>query len=603
MEILTAIEVSLKYNNAFIFEDLTFSIRKGAKIGLVGINGSGKSSLCRILSQHIEPDQGEVRYAKDLTKAYISQEFKIDSDITAHDYLYQPLEDQDVYKAYLLRLQNLLPLFTIENLETQVQLLSGGQQRQLELIRVLALEPQLLLLDEPTNHLDLVTLINLQTILSQYPGTILMISHDRYFVDQFVDEIWELDRKKLHSHSGNYSDYLEAKEKRQQKDRVEYERRKQELKRELEWVRAGVKARGTKDQGRMKRYFELKAFHEKHIPHDKKLYLPLPKPAPLGNKILAFEDLEIEFPHKKEPKIVTDLNFRFEEGMRLGILGPNGSGKTTFLQTVLGKRKKSGGKLIYGLNTDFNYQDQKRMEIDDDKSILDIISEGNIEMKFGGTKMNVYAYLKKFLFTPDDLKKTIGELSGGQRARVLLAKILKEGGNFLILDEPTNDIDVDTMQALENSLLDFPGCIMLVSHDRFFLDKVCTHVLALEGEGNFTLSQGGYSAYMNKYGDENDFWQKRLQIASKTKVSLNQAILEKPSGPSSKEVRIAKSQQRKLEKQIAEISQEISTKEKVISEPGFFSKKADYIKQHLAQLEGLRKKKELLETEWLSLEV
>jgi ATP-binding cassette subfamily F protein uup len=396
---------------------------------------------------------------------------------------------------------------------------------------------------------------------------------------------------------------LNQKKVRQQTQLKQFEKQKQELRREQEWFREGVRARGTKDQGRLKRYYQLKEAHQNSRPNLENPVLPLPKIQPLGNKILILKNLTVNFigeeRNQRQECIVKDLNLEFEPSFRLGILGANGSGKTTLIQTILGEHSQQSGKIIYGQNTFFNYQDQKRQKLQQETTIIKEISNGNLEMPFGNTKTNVYAYLKKFLFHSQDLTKRIWELSGGQKARVLLAKILKQNGNFLILDEPTNDLDIDTMEALENTLVSFLGCVILVSHDRFFLDRVCTHILALEGEGRYTLSSGGYSRYMQKYGQEQDFWGQQPSRSKATNTPSQKQI--KPTKTSSKDKRKARLELRNLEKDISKCQQKIDKLNQLVVAPDFYQKPSQEIRQILGNLDQQKKYLNSLENRWLEI--
>jgi ATP-binding cassette subfamily F protein uup len=605
--LLTAKDLHLRYGEHIVFENLNFNLLENKKIGLVGINGSGKSSLIRLLAGNLDPDGGEIFKSNDLKIQYLPQDFDL-PDGKCKDYLL-PQKETDTDPFLESRVMEILKNFGFKDLQTDTQSLSGGQQRQIALARTLSQKADLVLLDEPTNHLDFITLLKLQKIIQDYTGTILMISHDRYFLDKTITETWELHNKKLYFHSGNYSNFTKDKNSRQEVELLQFEKRKQELRRELEWVNSGVKARGTKDQGRLNRYFELKGFHDKNKPIWKKPSLPIPKPEPLGNKILILKELEVEMPGESKKTLIKDLDLEFVEGMRLGILGPNGSGKTTLIQTILGNYKPKKGKIIYGQNTIFNYQDQKRQMLDPHKNILQILSEGNIQMEFGNTKTNIYAYLKKFLFTSHDLQKRAENLSGGQKARLLLAKILKQGGNFLILDEPTNDLDVDTMESLENTLTGFEGCLILVSHDRFFLDQICTHVLALENNDKWTFSSGNYTNYIQKYGNENDFWN--------LNGNQNQSINLKTSEPNhnwenlfgknknlvnQKEQRKLKANIRNLEKEIQKQEQILEILNQKIAKADFYQQSSDIIQKSLKKLETEKQKLEEMETNWLELQ-
>lgn len=639
--ILSAKDLNLFYGRQQVLKNLSFSLLEGQKIGLVGINGSGKSSLLKILAEKLEVDSGTIYKPKKLKIAYLNQESTfeqtaISNSLTLREYLL-PHEEILADPFLATRVDNLYQYFRLPNLDCPLNSLSGGQQRQLALLKALSTEADLLLLDEPTNHLDFLTILNLQEILQKHSGTFLLISHDRYFLDKVVTEIWELHNQNLYLHPGNYSLFLARKEERRREEILAYEKRKQELKRELEWVRSGVKARGTKDQGRLQRFWELEKLHREHKPQWQKPQLPIPKPSPLGDKILILENLTVFLPTNQrqdflqtEDKIclIQGLNLEFTFGMRLGILGPNGSGKTTLIRTILGEYPHYQGRITYGQNTHFNYQDQHRAQLDSQKSVWEVISQNNLYVDFGRkevdqqgqiiepAKINVFAYLKKFLFQPEDLHKPVASLSGGQKARLFLAQIFKQGGNFLILDEPTNDLDVDTLEALENTLVTFQGCLLLVSHDRFFLDKVCTHILALEGQGKFTLCTGNYSRYVSKYQQEQDFWlsdnwqdywttNNSFELKPQEKDSLQ---TKNTSNHLSHKTKKTKAEERKLkailrnlEKEIEKQEQKLQQLNQQLAEPKFYQKSKEEIAKALAEIDKHKEILTKLENQWLEL--
>lgn len=609
--ILRGKDITLRYNNKIILDSISISLPKNKIIGLVGKNGSGKSSLLRILAGSIECDEGEITKSKTTTISYVPQSHTKSEYTSIGEYFNHSFGTEEEYLLYRERLEEYRKHFFYFSDDQSYSTLSGGELRQLSILKHMSIQPDILLLDEPTNHLDLKTIITIQTLFKHYPSTIMIISHDRYFLDSCVDSIWELDEGKLFTHKGTYSDFVIRKNKRRADQTQLYLQLKQEFKREHEWFASGVKARGTKDSGRLKRYYELKTNVAKTKPRWKDMMLPIPKPPILGAKILNITDLSVDFTHNKKP-LITSLSLQFSPKMRLGLLGANGSGKTTLLKTILSEYPKKSGKISIGLNTKFNYHDQHRDLIANNSTVLHCISEGAMEIEFGLRKMNVYSYLRKFLITKEDSEHYTNTLSGGEKARLLLAKILKQGGNFLILDEPTNDLDLDTIQSLENTLLQFDGCLICVSHDRFFLDSICTHILALEGDGKYTLSSGGYSRYIKRYAKENDYWHDQSAKTPKSDddtIQKNQTIeLTQPKKQegakkklSTKEVRSIKAQIRIIESQLDQLSQRIKSSQTKMEEQNYYSRSYDKIMKDSKNLTLLIEEKKKFETRWIEL--
>jgi ATP-binding cassette subfamily F protein uup len=371
--------------------------------------------------------------------------------------------------------------------------LSGGEQRRIALCRAIISQPDLLILDEPTNHLDTESIEWLAEFLETYPGTFLVVTHDRYFLDRITTSIVEVANGKSYSYDGNYTDYLLARAEREAIAEVSEHKRQMFLRRELEWVRRGPKARTTKSKSRLDRYFEVEAASPIEIDKDVDLVIP---PAPqLANRVVDLTNVGMEYDGRK---LFEHLNLSFAAGQRIGIFGRNGLGKTTLLKIILGEIQPTQGTVKIGMLTRFNYVDQGRMQLNDDRTVLDEISDGSEFVIFGEHKLSLRAYLKRFLFTDDRITAQVKHLSGGERSRLLLARILKNGGNFLILDEPTNDLDLATLRVLEEALISFDGVALVVSHDRYFLNRVCTGIIAFEGEGTVVYSEGNYDYYLEK---------------------------------------------------------------------------------------------------------
>jgi ABC transport system ATP-binding/permease protein len=493
--LITAGEVVIKMGKDVILDHIGFGIEKGQKVVIVGRNGSGKTTLMKVLAGIVEIDEGELHIPRELRIGYLPQGFDLDESKTIHEIL--DVSHPHIEMAEIAKNRSKWSrVFSLPSPQTLVKHLSGGQKRRLTLTQSLLLSPDLLLLDEPTNHLDLPMIQELEKIINEFEGTCVIISHDRYFVDQVGTAILEIDHKKIYSHKGGFTDYLNHRDQRVENFLKQEEKRQDFLGREIEWVHAGVKARGTKNKGRLRQYYEIKneeGFKKKIDP-----LIMIPPATEMGSKILNLKQVTIEIGEKI---IASGLNFRMEEGYRIGIIGANGSGKTTLVKTLLGIHPPERGKIIIGEQTEFVYMDQNRSVVDEKKTIMNEVAGNAERMPFGETTINSWGYLKRFLFSTDQITSPISHLSGGEKARVVLAKLFKQSGNILVLDEPTNDLDLEMLSVLEESLLTYKGCMLLVSHDRYFLNNVCTHIIALEENGNCRISTGNYEDYLRKYGN------------------------------------------------------------------------------------------------------
>lgn len=589
--IINASEITIKQGKKTLLEKVSFAIKEQDKVVIVGRNGTGKTTLMTVLAKENEIDDGELIYATDLKIGYLPQDFRLPQNETIHDIL------QSEYSKHHPgvwsenhEIQELLRVFKLPPETTKISHLSGGQHRRVALLKALLLEPDLLLLDEPTNHLDLEMIKALEKIIQSYPKACVLISHDRYFVDRTANKILEIDEKKIHTHKGGFSDYMYSRETRLSNLEKAEEKRQEFLKREREWVVSGVKARGTKNKGRMKRYTEVKnqkAFRRRIDPN-----LLIPSPPTLGSKIFKAINLDISIEGKT---ILEDFNFKFEAGYKIGLIGPNGSGKTTFLKTITGSLSPTRGKVVIGENTVINYQDQNRSGIDLTKSILQEVCGGADRISFGDGSVNSYAYLKRFLFSSHQIRESAYNLSGGERARVILAKLFRTQSNFLILDEPTNDLDIETLNVLESSLRDFAGCMILVSHDRYFLNNVCTHILSLDGDGKYTLSTGNYNAYIKKY--------KQIEVAEAQteppQPKPKPKNIKEEKNLSNQEERKLKKELARLEKQINKLEEQIKDKESKFTDPEFFQR--ENLDSFMFSLGRDKKQLELWENKYLEI--
>mgnify|MGYP000571217348 CR=1 FL=1 len=503
------------------FENIRLSFLPGVKIGVVGPNGAGKSTLLRIMAGIDKDFTGEAWAAKGARVGYLPQEPELDP---ALDVRGNVMEGVAAKKAKLERFNELAMNYSDETAEEMATLqdeidsenlwdldaqidvamealrcppdhesvdnLSGGEKRRVALCRLLLEAPDMLLLDEPTNHLDAETIAWLQQHLIDYKGTILIVTHDRYFLDDITGWILELDRGRGIPYEGNYSSWLEQKAKRLEQEAREDKARQKTLERELEWIRAGAKARQAKSKARIKAYDELASQSERE--RVGKAQIVIPNGPRLGSKVIEAEGLRKGYGDRL---LLEDLSFSLPPGGIVGVIGPNGAGKTTLFRMLTGQEQPDGGSLEYGDTVQLSYVDQSRDALDADKTVWEEISDGLDVIQLGDAEVNSRAYVSAFNFKGGDQQKKVGLLSGGERNRVHMAKLLRSGGNVLLLDEPTNDLDVETLRALEDALAEFAGCAVIISHDRFFLDRLCTHILAFEGEAHVEWFEGNFEAY------------------------------------------------------------------------------------------------------------
>ena len=515
-----------------VLKNIYLSFFYGAKIGIIGLNGSGKSSLLKIIAGIDKSYQGEVVWAPGYSVGYLEQEPKLDPDKTVIEVVregVQPimdllaefdkvnesfadpevLDDPDKMEALIARqaeLQDALDAADAWNIDSKLEramdalqcppddqvisTLSGGERRRVALCRLLLQQPDVLLLDEPTNHLDAESIDWLEQHLQQYPGTVIAITHDRYFLDHVAGWILELDRGEGIPWKGNYSSWLEQKTKRMAQEEKQASKRRKTLERELEWVRMAPKARQAKGKARLSSYDRL--LNEDQKAREEKLEIFIPNGPRLGNKVIEAEGLAKAFGNKQ---LFKDLSFTLPPNGIVGVIGPNGAGKTTLFRLIMGQQQPDAGTFDVGETVKVAYVDQTHHDLLPEKTVYEVISQGVESFRMGGRDVNARAYLSKFNFSGADQEKKIGVLSGGERNRLHLAMALKEEGNVLLLDEPTNDIDVNTLRALEEGLEEFAGCAVVVSHDRWFLDRICTHILSFEGDGKVVFYTGSYSDY------------------------------------------------------------------------------------------------------------
>ncbi len=526
--IYSMIKVSKFYDKKPILKDISLSYFYGAKIGVLGLNGAGKSSLLRILAGVDKNFNGETILSPGFTVGYLEQEPLVDVDQTVRQVVEQGVQEAvDLLKAFeeinlkfaesmsddemdkliqeQARVQEKLDVMDAWDLDarlemamdalrcptgaTPVKVLSGGEKRRVALCRLLLKNPDILLLDEPTNHLDAESVAWLEQHLQQYPGTVIAVTHDRYFLDNVAGWILELDRGEGIPWKGNYSSWLEQKQERLRRQEKAEGTRQKTLQRELEWIRMSPKGRHAKSQARINAYEKLISREAQTQDADLELYIP---PGPrLGDVVIEAEHVNKAF---DERLLIEDMNFRLPPGGIVGVIGANGAGKTTLFNMIIGQEMPESGTIRVGDTVKLAYADQDR-KLDADKSIWQEISGGNEQLELGNRMVNSRAYVARFNFSGTDQQKKVGTISGGQRNRVHLAKILKAGANVILLDEPTNDLDVNTLRALEEALENFGGCAVVISHDRWFLDRIATHILAFEGDSQVVWFDGNYTEY------------------------------------------------------------------------------------------------------------
>lgn len=529
---MVGVSKTIQQNQKQILKNIYLSFFYGAKIGIIGLNGAGKSTLMKIIAGLDSQYQGEVVWSPGYSVGYLPQDPPLNEAKTVKEnvmegvqHVYDALaeydainekfglpeyyEDPDKTEQLMGRqaeLQDIIDSTDAWNMDSkleramdalrcppadwQVQNLSGGERRRVALCRLLLQKPDVLLLDEPTNHLDAESIDWLEQHLQQYEGTVIAVTHDRYFLDDVSEWILELDRGEGIPWKGNYSSWLEQKSKRMEQEEKTASKRRKTLERELEWVRMAPKARQAKGKARLNSYDKM--LNEEQKQKEDKLEIFIPNGPRLGNKVIEAQHVKKSFGEKT---LFTDLNFNLPPNGIVGVIGPNGAGKTTLFRLIMGLEQADAGTFDVGETVKLSYVDQQHKDIEPEKSVYQVVSGGNEAIRMGGHDINVRAYLSRFNFNGADQEKKCGVLSGGERNRLHLAMALKQEGNVLLLDEPTNDIDINTLRALEEGLEAFAGCAVVISHDRWFLDRICTHILAFEGDGEVFFFEGSYTDY------------------------------------------------------------------------------------------------------------
>jgi ATP-binding cassette subfamily F protein uup len=613
--ILTAKELEVHFGEQIILDKASLSIHEQDRIGLVGRNGAGKSTFLKIISGLMPYDSGEVAKRRDLIIGFLSQEFTLDEtknvyanilggadnvlslieeynntqfDSPLHEKLQLQIADLDGWNLEK-NIELLMKSLNAPPKERMVATLSGGEKRRVALCRALISHPDLLILDEPTNHLDTDSIEWIENYLAEYSGTCIFVTHDRYFLDRIANRIVELSNGTFYSHHGNYTDYLINKSQRQAVKEVEEKKRQNFLRRELDWMLRGPRARRTKSKSRLDTFFEIQSQQVKEVELDVEMIIP--EAEKLGNKILELKNVGIELGGKT---LFANFHYSFPNKKRIGVVGKNGVGKTTLLKILLGEISPTYGQIEYGEKTDFNYVDQSRLLLNDDDTVIKAIGEGNDFVKFGKQQVSVWTYLRRFLFTDDRINTLVGRLSGGEKSRLTLARILKNGGNFLLLDEPTNDLDLPTLRVLEEALISFEGCVVVVSHDRYFLNRVCNGIIALEGNGQILYSEGDYDYYVQKKK------LRQLEAAAeepkvKKEDTREKTKIRKLTWKENKELET-------MEENILEAEAEVEKIEAIFSSPDFYVKYASQTVELTQQLEEAKLKVKTLFERWEELE-
>ena len=527
--IFSMVRVGKVYNQKTVLKDISLSYFYGAKIGVIGLNGSGKSTLLRIMAGVEKDFLGETILAPGYTIGYLEQEPTLDPQKTVRQVVEEgvqqvvdllkefdrinerfstPLSEEEMNKLLERqgkiqedldrlggwdldsRLEMAMDALRCPSPDTKIGVLSGGERRRVALCRLLLKKPDILLLDEPTNHLDAETVAWLEHHLKEYPGTVIAVTHDRYFLDNVAEWILELDRGEGIPWKGNYSSWLEQKQLRLQQEEKRVTERQKTLERELEWIRMSPRGRQAKSKARVNAYEKL--LSEDATKREKELEIYIPPGPRLGDLVIEAKDVRKQY---GDLILFEGMSFQVPPGAIVGIIGPNGAGKTTLFKLITGQEKPDGGTIRIGETVKLTYVDQLREKLDPHKTIWELISGGQDTIRLGKREINSRAYVAQFNFSGQDQGKKVGELSGGERNRVHLALMFKEGANVLLLDEPTNDLDVNTMRALEEGLLNFAGCVLVISHDRWFLDRIATHILAFEGDSRVYWFEGNFSEY------------------------------------------------------------------------------------------------------------
>ncbi len=623
--LLSANEVALSFGLDRILDGVVLSVAPGEKVGLVGRNGCGKTSLLKILAGANQADAGEISRRRGLRVGYLPQEFELDGNKTVRENIEAGASDlMEWLRCYeaghcsdaeMAELQHKIEVADGWNLQARIKAdatalgtppldalvgpLSGGEKRRVALCRALVPQPDLLLLDEPTNHLDAETIRWVEEFLRNFPGAVIFVTHDRYFLNVIATRIIELADGRCFSHPGNYTAYLELKAIRQQIAEQSERRRQRFLRVELEWVRSGVRAQRSKARHRMDTFYQVAGLEAP--PEEREMDLLIPPAPELGNIAVNVAEAGAKVGEDiGERWLFRGMTFALKPGECTGVVGRNGVGKTTLLRTCMGERAPDEGVVTIGKKVTFNYIDQARMQLNGANTVLDEISGGSEMILFGDQKLSARSYLRRFLFTDERLKEPVDHLSGGERARLMLAKVLKRGGNVLVLDEPTNDLDLPSLRMLEEALADFDGSVLVVSHDRYFLDRICDQIVSFEDAGVF-VQPGNYSYYLEKRKER----EQRDKLAPEPAARLLSSEPESAAPKADRPRKLSFKEQREfagMEAAIHAAEARAAELETALNDPNFYTTRAKEAPGLIAKLEAAKAEVARLYARWEELE-